>query len=69
MSGTTQDGRVWAVQVRDGRKVRVHPSLIASFPTKFKDLPSARGKAAEGDKPVAEVKTKAADTINPKKEA
>ena len=60
MSGHTQDGRVWAVQASDGRKVRVHPDLIKSFPSKFKDLPSA--KRTGDDKPVAEAKAKAADT-------
>lgn len=45
MSNHTQDGRVWAVQTTDGRKVRVHPSMLAAFPRHFKLAPSERAKA------------------------
>ena len=44
MSQHSQDGRVWAVQKSDGRKVRVHPSFLASFPENFRDVPSKREK-------------------------
>lgn len=50
MSQHSQDGRVWAVQKSDGRKVRVHPSFLAAFPGSFKEAPSQRAKTTDANK-------------------
>ncbi len=52
MSGHTQDGKIWVVRTRDGKKVRVHPNLLASFPSKFKLPPSSVAKPTATPKTV-----------------